>query len=71
MKLYIYLKNEKAMGLSVPVEAKWLVGNGNSIHNDYDFWLSVRSNVYGGNYPHITRAFDFFWTKLPHNESVH
>ena len=49
------------MGLSVPTEAKWLVGNGNLIPNNYDFWLNVRSNVVSrGNYPHITRAFDFF-----------
>ena len=47
MKLYIYLKNEKAMGLSIPTEAKWLEGNENSIPNDYDFWLNVRSNVWG------------------------
>ena len=25
-----------------------------------DYWLNVRSNLSGGNYPHITRAFDFF-----------
>ena len=48
------------MGLSIPTEAKWLVGNGNSIPDNFDFWLNVRSNVFGGNYPHITRAFDFF-----------
>ena len=48
------------MGLSVPTEAKWLVGNGNLIPNNYDFWLNVRSNVPRGNYPHITRAFEFF-----------
>ena len=47
------------MGLSIPTEGKWLVGNGNSIPNDYDFWLNVRSNVYGGKYPHITMTFDF------------
>ena len=48
------------MGLSVLTEAKWLVGNGNSIPNNYEFWLYVRSNVSGANYPHITRSFDFF-----------
>ena len=48
------------MGLSILTEAKWLVGNGNSIPNNFDFWLNVRSNVFGGNYPYITRAFDFF-----------
>ncbi|XP_075659259.1 ribonuclease 3-like [Castanea sativa] len=35
------------MGLSVPTEAEWLVGNGNSIPNDHDFWLNVRSTVIG------------------------
>ena len=60
MKLYICQKNKKAMGLSVPTEAKWLVGNGSLIPNNYDFWLNVRSNVPRGNYPHITRAFEFF-----------
>ena len=48
------------MGLSVLTEAEWLVRNGNSIPNNYDFWLNVRSNVSRGNYPHITRAFYFF-----------
>ena len=48
------------MGLSILTEAKWLVGNGNSIPNNYEFWLDVRSNVSRENYPHITRAFDFF-----------
>ena len=60
MKLYIYQKNKKAMGLSILTKAKWLVGNGNSIPNNYEFWLDVRSNVSRANYPHITRAFDFF-----------
>ena len=60
MKLFIYpKKKKKAMGLSVPTEAKWLVGNRNSIPNNYDFWLNVRYNVSGGYYPHITRACDF------------
>ena len=58
MKLYIYLK--KVMGLSVLTEADWLVRNGNSIPNNYDFWLNVRSNVSWGNYPHITSAFYSF-----------
>ena len=49
------------MGLSILTEAKWLVGNGNSIPNNYEFWLNVRSNVFGANYPHITRSFDFFY----------
>ena len=49
------------MGLSVLTEAEWLVRNGNSIPNNYDFWLNVRSNVVSrGNYPRITRAFYFF-----------
>ena len=62
MKLYIYQKKKKkkAMGLSILTKAKWLVGNGNSIPNNYEFWLDVRSNVSRANYPHITRAFDFF-----------
>ena len=47
------------MGLSFFTEAKWLVGIGNSIPNNYDFWLNVRYNVFGGYYPHITRACDF------------
>ena len=48
------------MGLSVLTEAEWLVRNGNSIPNNYYFWLNVRSNVSRGNYPHITRASYFF-----------
>ena len=27
--------------------------------NNYDFQLNVRYNVFGGYYPHITRASDF------------
>ena len=53
-------QKKKAMGLSVLTEAKWLVGNGNSIPNNYEFWLDVRCNVSRANYPHITRAFDVF-----------
>ena len=60
MKLYIYLKKKKAMGLSVLIESEWLVRNGNSIPKNYDFWLNVRSNVSLGNYPHIARVFYFF-----------
>ena len=52
---------KKAMGLLVLTEAKWLVRNGNSIRNNYEFWLNIRSNVFGANYPHITRSFDFFY----------
>ena len=48
------------MGLSVLIESEWLVRNGNSIPNNYDFWLNVRSNVSLGNYPHIARVFYFF-----------
>ena len=51
---------KKAMGLLVLTEAKWLVRNGNSIRNNYDFWLNVRSNVSWENYPHITSAFYSF-----------
>ena len=36
------------MGLSFFIEAKWLVGIGISIPNNYDFWLNVRTNVSGG-----------------------
>ena len=45
------------MGLSVPTEAKWLVRNGNSIPNNYDFWLNVRSNVSRGKLPTYYKGF--------------
>ena len=34
------------MGLSILIEVKWLVGNGNSIPINYDFWLNVQNGVY-------------------------
>ena len=52
------------MGLSFFTEAKWLVGIGNSIPNNYDFWLNVRSNVSRG-------WLVILLTKQPHNEIVH
>ena len=55
---------KKAMGLLVLTEAKWLVRNGNSIRNNYDFWLNVRSNVSRG-------WLVILLTKQPHNEIVH
>ena len=58
------------MGLSVLTEAKWLVGNRNSIPNNYDFWLNVRYNVFGG-IIHILQGLVILLTKLPHNEIVH
>ena len=33
------------MGLSIFIEAKWLVGNRNSIPINYDFWLNVQNGV--------------------------
>ena len=33
------------MGLSILIEVKWLVGNGNSIPINYDFWLNVQNGV--------------------------
>ena len=59
MKLYIYQKNKKAMGLFVPQKLNgWKEMGTRFLITDY--WLNVRSNVSRGNYPHITRSFDFF-----------
>ena len=33
------------MGLSILIEVKWLVGNGNSIPINYDFSLNVQNGV--------------------------
>ena len=33
------------MGLSILIKAKWLVGNGNSISINYDFWFNVQNGV--------------------------
>ena len=33
------------MGLSILIEVKWLVGNGNSIPINHDFWLNVQNGA--------------------------
>ena len=39
MKLYIYIYKQW------DYQAKWLVGNGNSIPINYDFWLNVQNEM--------------------------
>ena len=43
MKMFIYPKKR---GLSVLIEAKWLVVNGNSIPINQDFWLIVITDFF-------------------------
>ena len=61
MKLYIYPKKKKKKQWDYLFPQKlngWKEMGTRFLITDY--WLNVRSNVSRANYPHITRAFDFF-----------